>query len=145
MNALRSPETDVMAPQSRHVAPLSELRPQTARKAVFPLADTPLTPQDAARLLPRFRASSELLDSQTSVVRRETKRAAADGVPVVRRGNQTKPVPSPGELRGVPVTGHGGTSPGTNPEGSIPRLDRDLDRRRRAQYVTPTEPMVAYG
>ncbi len=135
------------APQSRHVAPLSELRPQTARKAVFALAEHNLTPLEAARLLPRFRAASDLLDSQTSVLRRETARADREGVPVaLGRGSQTRPVPSPGELRGVPVTGHGGASPGTKPEGSIGRLDRDLDRRRRAQaYDGPTEPMVAFA
>ncbi len=111
------------------------------------MEDTHLTPSDAARLLPRFRAATDLLDSQTFVLRRETARAESVGIPVVlSRGSQTKPVPSPGELRGVPVTGHGGASGGTKPEGSIDRLDRDLDRRRRAQaYDGPTEPMVAYA
>lgn len=34
-------------------------------------------------------------------------------------------VPSPGELRGVPVTEHGGAIPGTRPERAIDRLDRN--------------------
>lgn len=58
---------------------------------------------------------------------------------------QPRPVPSPEDLRGIPAIGRGvaGVSPGTSPAAAISRLDRERERRARADV--PVEPMVAYG
>lgn len=96
------------------------------------------------RLLPRFREHAELRTEQARVLRSEASRAAAAGLDVPAMRAHTKA--EPGDLRGIPVigVGVGGVSPGTSPESSIGRLDRERDRRQRAN-AGPAEPMVAYG
>lgn len=103
---------------------------------------------DEARLLPRARASAGPF-----LARRRMERSQAEALgnasaenPSAPMPARLRPVPSPGELRGIPVTGHGGASPGSNPESHIDRIDRELERRRRAQAEDEAwEPMVAFA
>ena len=79
---------------------------------------------DDARLLPRFRETARLHATQRQALRDAAATAADEG-----RATRSKPVPSPGELRGIPVIGHGGASPGTQPLAETIRRD---ERRRAA-------------
>lgn len=89
---------------------------------------------DDARRLPRFREDGPLLKRDR--LAREQAAALLAAISSsdagVAPGRQVKA--EAGDLRGIPVIGPGvgGASPGTSPESSIGRLDRQLERERRA-------------
>lgn len=80
---------------------------------------------DQARLRPHLRADRERGELPASAALDDVLEAEAA---IVRRQRGRTVVPSPGELRGVPVVGSGpGATPGTNPVSAL----LAKERRRR--------------
>ena len=66
---------------------------------------------DQARLLPRYRDRSRVSTHPVRIIETMDEELTL----VITNKNKTL-VPSPGELRGIPVIGHGGAIPGSQPE-----------------------------
>ena len=78
---------------------------------------------DQARRLPRYRMTTTSFHPGAI----DTMPYSA-GPDLERKPTHRHPVPEPGSLRGIPVIGHGGASPGTRPDTAVPAK---LDRRTR--------------
>lgn len=111
-----------MSDATRHNA---TARPETTHRGSTPAVKTYTTgapksrglPLDEARLRPHLRQ----VKPTTSFQPGQTHMADE---PTLGQHTKTLPVPSPGELRGIPVIGHGGAIPGTDPARQAEHLDR---------------------